>query len=267
MRKERERLLQIIHLCSTIDKRGVDPFEVDVKQKLEALRKYLPDWESFGDLCLDAEALNKLSRVIELQGSWLKFRSSLLYVDPFLIEFKVKNLEVKTLFEIFVKAWKPIVEIEQLSPQRVMEAVDYWNKLQPIRQRLRRMPFPPGLRPGSLTLGDMLRQGFLSEHEFTEVLQTFWQELTQKAACQERIPYWSFIYAESYEETVARAYLTSFLITYGYATLEVEPLSEEKYLRPNKEIKPLPMTGRVVSVPISIEYRSWREAWEAKHLE
>jgi hypothetical protein len=64
---------------------------------------------------------------------------------------------------------------------------------------------------------------------------------------------------DSYEETLRRAYMTSFLVTYGYATLEVHRLEEEVYVKPFE--KPISMVGKkqVVSVPVSLSYEEWRK--------
>ena len=37
--------------------------------------------------------------------------------------------------------------------------------------------------------------------------------------------------ADTYEETVQRAFITSFLVTYGYATLEIDQLEEEIFIK------------------------------------
>ncbi len=69
----------------------------------------------------------------------------------------------------------------------------------------------------------------LSDREFGEELETYWQELKHKTAEKGKdgkIAYWDFIGADTYEETVQRAFLTGFLVTYGYATFEIDRLEE-----------------------------------------
>lgn len=257
-RLEREELLRIISLCLTVERRGIDPFEVDVKKALETVRRHLPGWELPEDFKLDVETLSQITKVIQLQGEWLKHRSSSLYVDPLLIEFKIKMLDADSLADIFIRAWHPIVEIEQLSPGRVKEAIDYWNHLAPIDERWKKPPHPPQLPPGSTTVDDLIRLGLLSEMSFNEALQLLWEELTERAKGEGRVEYWDFIFADAYEDTVVRAYLTSFLITYGYAALDVKPLEGEAFLTPQQKPREGTRKGRAVSVPLTID----REEWE-----
>jgi hypothetical protein len=52
--------------------------------------------------------------------------------------------------------------------------------------------------------------------------------------------------------------LTSFLVTYGYATLEVRPLEEEMFVKPlEKPAKPT--KKQLVSVPIAVTVEEWRK--------
>ncbi|MEM2926862.1 MAG: hypothetical protein QW220_04395 [Candidatus Bathyarchaeia archaeon] len=253
------RLLRIISMCRAVEQRGINPFEVDVKGSLEILRKSMPSLENLEELCLDAEALNRLATIVKLQGDWLKHRSSNLFVDPLLVELKLRSLDAKRLFQIFLRAWHPILELEQLSPQRIKEAIEYWNRLKPLKERLHRLPRPPVQGLESLGFSDMLRLGLLSETAFEEVLRSLWRELLERSGKAGRLGYWEFVDAESYDETVLRAYLTSFLITYGFAQLEMDPLKEEFFLIPKEELQAKAgfPKGASFSVPISISYEKW----------
>lgn len=256
-RLEREELLRIIGLCLTVEMRGIDPFEVDVKKALGTIRKYLPEWELPEDFKLDVEALSQITKIIQLQGEWLKHRSSSLYIDPLLIEFKIKLLDADSLANIFIRAWRPIIEMERLSPGRVKEAVEYWNQLLPIDERWKKLPRPPRLQLESTTVDDLIRLGLLSEMGFNEILRLLWEELTERAKGDGRVEFWDFISAETYSGTVARAYLTSFLVTYGYATLEVAPLEDEAFLTPQQTLREGREEGGAVSVPLPIDYKEW----------
>ena len=260
---DRARLLRIISLCLSIEKKGGNPFEVEVKKALETLRRYLPRWKVLEDFALDAETLNQISSIVRLQGNWIKHRSSTLFVDPLLIELKVKMLEPEKLLTIFRRTWHPIIEMDRLSDKRVEEAVDYWNQLLSLEERMIKLPEPSSALDLT-SIEELIKSRIINEESFTGLLQKFWIELKEKAAGEGRIPYWSFIYAPSYEETVLRAYLTSFLITYGFATMEIEPIEEDAFLIPHMEPKENAFKEQMISVPISIDYELWKEMAEEK---
>jgi len=257
-REDRERLLRIISLCLSVEKKGGNPFEVEVRDVLETLRKYLPSWEALEDFVLDAETLNRISSIVRLQGNWIKHRSSTLFVDPLLIELKVKMLEPSILAGLFRKSWHPIVEMDRLSKRRVSEAIGYWNQLLSLEERLMKLPEASN-NLGFASIQELIKSRIVSEESFNDLLKRFWLELKEKAAEGGRIPYWSFIYAPTYEETVFRAYLTSFLLTYGFATMEVEPVDEQAFLIPRVEPKEVSLKEQMVSLPISIDYDLWKE--------
>ncbi|MEM4701737.1 MAG: hypothetical protein QXZ51_06300, partial [Candidatus Bathyarchaeia archaeon] len=82
----RERLQRVIEMCKAVEERSLDPFLVDVNEIIRVVREFFPEWEQPEDLCLDAEAINRLASVIRLQSEWVKHRSTSLYTDPFLLE-------------------------------------------------------------------------------------------------------------------------------------------------------------------------------------
>jgi hypothetical protein len=105
----------------------------------------------------------------------------------------------------------------------------------------------------------------MAEKAFPEELETLWKELRQKVGRDEKIAYWDFVGADTYEETVRRAYMTSFLVTYGYATFEVHRLEEEIFIIPFSKPRSLLGKKQVVSVPISVSFEEWRRWRESKH--
>jgi hypothetical protein len=250
-------------MCMAIERKGDNPFEVEVKEALETLRRYLPHWKALEDFALDAETLNRISSIVGLQGNWIKHRSSTLFVDPLLIELKVKMLDPDKLVEIFRRTWHPVIEMDRLSAKRVAEAIDYWNNLSSLEERLMKLPEATGVL-GLTSIEDLVKAHLISEESFTALLHNFWVELKETAGEGGRIPYWDFIYAPSYEDTVVRAYLTSFLVTYGYATMEIEPLEEETFLLPHPEPRDLSFTEQTVSFPISIDYDLWKAKAEGR---
>lgn len=256
----KDQLQRIIDLCRSLEERSIDPFLVDVDSLLKIIREYFPEWQDSEELCLDAEAVYEIASAIKLQSEWIKHRSTSLYTDPFLIEEKLRKLPKEEIGSVFLKCWHPIVEFEQLSPRGLMEAVKYWQGLLPLDERWQTNEWLQ-VETGAATREELLEEQIMAEKEFSKELEGFWQELKQKAAGDEKIEYWSFIGAETYEETARRAYLTSFLVSYGYATLEVDRLEEMVYIKPFS--KPIPVGDKqAVSLPISIsfdEWKSWRE--------
>ncbi|MEM0058457.1 MAG: hypothetical protein QXG58_05475 [Candidatus Bathyarchaeia archaeon] len=265
----RERLQRIIEMCKAVEERGLDPFLVDVDEIIRVVREFFPDWEQPEDLCLDAEAINRLASVIKLQSEWVKHRSTSLYTDPFLLEEKIKNLDKEAIVDAFLGAWHPIVELEQISLYSLKEALLYWENLPPLKDRWKE--FPPLEEAGGVaSREELLRLKILRDKAFTEELENFWSELKRLVAERGengKIRYWDFVGAETYEETVYRAFLTSFLVTYGYATLEVHPLEEEIFIKPFERQQRRTAKKQMVSLPIAItreEWEKWRRSVKAQ---
>ncbi|MGQ9538258.1 MAG: hypothetical protein ACUVTE_01535 [Candidatus Bathycorpusculaceae bacterium] len=262
----REKLQRIIEICKSVEERSLDPFLIDVDEIIKVVREFFPEWEQPEDLCLDAETINRLASVIRLQSEWVKHRSTSLYTDPFLLEAKLRRLEKEEMVEAFLQTWHPIVEMEQISLHSLAEANRYWESLSPLKDRWKEFPIPEG-GTGAATREELVRQRILRDKAFTEELENFWKEL--KRLVEERgengkIQYWNFVGAETYEETVYRAFMTSFLVTYGYATLEIHPLEEEIYIRPHENQQRRIAKKQLVSVPIAITFEEW-EKWRKKH--
>ena len=258
-----ERIHRIIDLCKSVEERGLDPFLVDVNDLIAVVHEYFPEWESIDEVSLDAEAINRLASVIKLQSDWVKHRSTSLYTDPFLIEEKLRKLSRETIATLFLHAWHPIVELEQISFYSLIEATKYWQSLIPLGERWTKTESLK-IELGAATRKELIEQRIISDKAFTEELEALWQELKQKVNEREKIRYWDFVGANSYEETSMRAYMTSFLVTYGYATFEVHRLEEEIFIMPFD--KPHPMVGekQVVSVPVSISFEEWQRWKESK---
>jgi len=256
-----EHLQRIIDLCKSVEERSVDPFLVDIDDIISIIREYFPEWKSLDEFSLDAEAINRLASVIKLQSEWVRHRSTSLYTDPFLLEEKIRKLDKEELVDLFLRAWHPIIELEQISPYSLAKAIEYWRGLLPLSERwLKTQAVKTEI--GVTSREELIRQSILMEKAFTEELEALWEELKSKVGEDNRIHYWDFVGMDSYEETLRRAYMTSFLVTYGYATLEVYRLEEEVYIRPFE--KPVSMVGKkqVVSIPVSISFEEWK-SWKS----
>ncbi len=255
----RERLLGIIDLCKAVEGGKHDPFTVEISDLLEVIRRYFQAWESMEDRCLDAQAINYLATIVALQGSWIKDRSSSLYADPFLIEQKILRLQRTDLARVFLRSWHPVVELEQISPESLRTAMDYWKNLLPLAERWGGLPEGSESELGTASFSDLVEGEFASEIAFEESIESLWDELKERCGAGGRIGYWDFVQAESFSETVRRAYLTSFLITYRYANLDSNPIENEMFLSANEEPKLTVEDKHTVSVPIPVAFEQWIE--------
>jgi len=250
-------------MCKSVEERGLDPFNVDVDDIIAVIQKYFPEWESTEELCLDAEAIHQLASVIKLQGDWVKHRSTSLYTDPFLLEEKIRKLSREELASLFLEAWHPIIELEQISLHSLAEAMKYWQGLLPLSERWLKTGFLE-VETGATTREELVKLRILAEKTFLEELEVFWEELKQRVGGEGKIRYWDFIGADAYSETIKRAYVASFLVTYRYATLEVHPLEEEIFIQPFEKPKSMLGKKQTISIPVSISFEEWAKWKEGK---
>ncbi|MEM2110267.1 MAG: hypothetical protein QXX08_00095 [Candidatus Bathyarchaeia archaeon] len=255
-RLAKEELQRIIEFCKSVESKGLNPFLVEVNDLIAVIKEYFPQWEKPDELSLDAEALNQIATIIKMQSEWIKHRATSLYRDPFLIEEKLRSLSIEKIGEIFLEAWRPIVEFEQISIRGLSEALRYWNELPPLDERWRKTGFSL-IETGATTREELIMQGILLNETFSAELEKLWDELKRVSAESGKVRYWNFIGAETYGETVKRAYLVSFLVTYGYATLEIRPLEEEIFIKPYKKTASKKET-QSISFPISISFEAWK---------
>jgi hypothetical protein len=60
--------------------------------------------------------------------------------------------------------------------------------------------------------------------------------------------------------------MTSFLVTYGYATLEIHPLEEEIFIKPYEKQTAKIGKKQLVSIPIAVSAEDWMK-WKKGELE
>ena len=264
----REKLQRIIEMCVDIENHTVDPFLLDVDSVIRVVKEYFPQWEEADELNLDSEAIHHLASVIKLQSEWVKHCSTSLYTDPFLLEEKITQTRKEEMISVFLKAWHPLVDFEQLSLHSLAEAMRYWNCLLPLKERWLEFGVAE-VAIGTTSRDELVRQRILGDKVFSEELDCYWQELKEtvkKKGRDSKILYWDFVGAETYEETVQRAFLTSFLITYGYATLEIHPLEEEIFIKPFQKPNTEILVQQSISIPISVTYENWQK-WKRGELD
>jgi hypothetical protein len=264
----REKLQRIIEMCMAIENHTVDPFLLDVDDVIRVVKEYFPQWEQTDELNLDSEAIHHLASVIKLQSEWVKHRSTSLYTDPFLLEEKITQASKEEMIGVFLRAWHPLVELEQLSLHSLAEALRYWEALLPLKERWPELAVME-VGMGLASREELIKQRILGDKVFSEELECYWQELKEKVATEGRdgkMFYWDFIGADTYEDTVQRAFLASFLITYGYATLEIRPLEEEVFIKPFDEPNTKIQTQQSISIPIAVTYENWQK-WKRGELD
>jgi hypothetical protein len=239
----RRELKDILASAKAVSDRRLNPFHLDVADALETADRYFPAWDAIDDLTLDARALNALGRVLQQQEGRLKYQAQLFHADPEAMAEKLTQFKADQLAKVFLGAWHPIVELEQLTPQALGEAIAYWQELETVEVRRRERPrkAPPAIE--TLTLDDLMAKGIVPKDTFGHEVAQRWEEL------QERGPtaYTAFIEGKDRTEKVARAYATSYLVTYGYAYLEQS--NGSLTLVPRKERTP---PGESVSLPIVV---------------
>jgi hypothetical protein len=264
----KERLERIIEMCIAIENHAVEPFTLDIDEIIKVVREYFPHWQNLEELKLDAEVLHHLASVIKMQSEWVKQRSTLLYTDPFLLEEKILQMGNQEMVNVFLAAWKPLVEFEQISLNTLAQGLLYWEALAPISERWKDFEATE-VSSGFASRDELIKQRVLSDREFSDEMTHYWQELKNRVVSKGqngKIKYWDFIGADTYEETVQRAFLTSFLVTYGYATLDIDRLEEQIFIKAFDQPRTDILTQQSTSVPIAVSYEDWQK-WKRGELD
>jgi hypothetical protein len=222
--KKLDDYLRVIELCRDVESSSANPFDVDIREKILLLKQRLPELKFLDELLVDAEAMLELTQIVKLQDQWLKSRASSLYIDPLLIQLKVKLLPKEALSEAFIRSWHPVAQIDQLSPRGLEKAFVYWRDLVPISERFKDQFGSYGVRPGVVDYSELVSLGVFTKEEFEGNLTLLHEELMRESN-GEWVDYRQFIGDESYEEKVRRAYLLAFLISEGRVLLKSEPLT------------------------------------------
>ncbi|KXB07109.1 hypothetical protein AKJ51_02010 [candidate division MSBL1 archaeon SCGC-AAA382A20] len=259
-KKKRELMERIIDLAESVNNREAEPFEVDVPDFLTRLHEVFQEVENSEELLLDIRAILGLSGVISQQEDWIRHKSSMLHFDPMLVSWKVRGLSKKQLANVLVNSWHPIMEMENIAKPGIKEAVEYWRDLEPLSERGVELETEEKA-PEEITRDELSEFGFQMDEDVDELIEEKWDELKGMVEDGGQISYWDFIDSESFRETVLNAWLTSFLISYGYASVEINPLEEEITLEPRQERK-TDTEKTTSSIPIAISYEDWKERRE-----
>ncbi|MDA4116985.1 MAG: hypothetical protein OK455_01410 [Thaumarchaeota archaeon] len=246
--KKLEDILRLIELCRNIQSSSVNPFEVDIREKLLVLRRHLPDWDVIDVMLKDSEALQQLVAIIKLQDQYIKHRASALYIDPLLLELKIQLISKEELAECFAKCWHPIAQIDQLTPRGLEKAFVYWRELVPFSERYKDKFSNSGQQTGVIGLEELESLSIFTKEEFETRLNAIYKELVDKCDGME-IDYRDFIRGKDPEETALRGYLIAFVVTEGRATVRTDPLTEQIFIsiiqgKPDDETKSVAIVVR-----------------------
>lgn len=249
---KRELVERIISTCERVLRRGLDPFIVDVEKYISYLKNFLFQSSSTEDLTLDLEALEALSRIVEFQGRWIIDKSSKLYFDPFIIELKIKSLNLNDLAHILCYAFHPIASLRLISPRGFEEAVKYWLNLPPLKDRWGKLPHPV-FTIESTSIEDLIRSRLALKGSFNEMIEEFWGRIKDLAR-RGTIYYWDFLKSDSFEDSILKAYMISFLASYGYVGLDFDPKIGDYIIIPYENRIEVSNSN---SIAISISYDEW----------
>jgi len=226
----RKELEELIQTCNSIENRQFNPFLLDVSEALRIIRRHAESWQTLQDNLLDMRAITSLARVVGLQSANLRFQSSSLFVDPSMVKQKIGSMSREQLAELLLLSWHPVVELEQLTDASTKEALDYWQQMLSFFERRKRLSAGPFETPGSMDSPELARMRVLEEKAFTKRLEELRIEMKEKAGEDKRIEYWSFVRTRNFPQTVLRAQMVSFLVSYGMAMLERK--KEKMWLTP-----------------------------------
>ncbi len=263
----KEKLQRVIEMCVAIENHEVDPFTLNVEEIIGMVREFFPDWQQADELNLDAEAIHHLATVIKMQSEWVKQRSTSLYADPFVLEEKIRKTSRQGMVDVFLGAWHPIVALEKLNLRMLADGLLYWEALAPLSDRWKDFNVEQVVN-GTTSYADLVKARVLGDKEFSEELESYWHELKNRVAekgVEGKILYWDFIGADTYEETVQRAFLVSFLVTYGFATLHIDRLEDITLLEPFSEQHSAALRAQGASVPIAVSCEDWQK-WKKGEL-
>ncbi len=254
-KKKKELMERIIELSKSVDDRKVDPFEVDVADFLKRLREVFPETKDQEEILLDVRAILGLTDVISQQEDWIKQKSSILHFDPMLVSWKARELSKKQLAYVLLNSLHQTVELECISEPGVREAIEYWDNLAPLSERGSELEAEE-VFPEEVSREELEEFGFGSREDFDKLIERTWEELKEVSDEENKISYWKFIDSDSFKETVLNAWLVSFLVSYGYATIELSPLEEEITLKVRDE-RETSKEKSGTSVPIAVSYEDW----------
>ena len=249
-------LESVIGLCRMVQSGQIEPFDVDFDYIIGVIRKHYPKIKNIDDFCLDATALKEVSNLLEKQNDWITHQSTTLWKDPFMLNQQLMNMDISAIADAFLKSWHPVIENEQISAQTLANSLGYWGGLIPFDERWQE-PEVAVRETEFASIQDAHNLGLIMSEGFAETIEKYWKELGESAGQDGSIDYWDWIIADTYEETVLRAYITVFLVSYGYANITHNRLIEETLISHYSEPREDPGKDKI-SIPMLIDYEEWK---------
>jgi len=214
-----KELKDLIVELSSIMRSGSDPLAVQLEPRLSRLRQLIKKSLQFKHIELDMEALYNFAILVYSQSKFLRDKSSVLYVDPFLIRLAVMGSSTERLADAFLQSWRPSTGRDVLSLEMMRRSYEYWSNLK---------DYTIGAEETEPLLGESLESlGVTYDELISEEMLRLHEELQTRGG---RLLYEELLGEGSLNERLRRAVLISFMLSYGYAVVEKEPLKRRFWI-------------------------------------
>lgn len=211
---ERE-LRDLVSELSSLIRSGEDILSIQLEPKMAKLKELIRRSLEFKHIELDMEAVYNFALLVYAQSKSLRDRSSVLYVDPFLIKLAILGSPTERLAETFLRAWRPSAGRDVLSHEMMKKSYDYWNDLK---------TYSIELEESEPLRGETLESlGIRYDELISEGMMEMCEELRRRGG---RLLYEELVGGGTLNERLRRAVLISFMLSYGYAHAEKEPLKK-----------------------------------------
>ena len=214
-----KELRDLVLELSSIVKGGADPLSLEFQPLMSRLKELIKRSLEFRHLELDMEALYDLALLVYSQSKHLRDKSSVLYVDPFLVRLAMLGSPPDRLAEAFLQSWRPSVARDVLSHEMMKRSYYYWNNLKEYAIEAEKT---------EPLLGESLESlGIRYDELISEGIAGMRDELRDRGG---RVLYEDLVGGGSLNERLRRAVLISFMLSYGYAVVEKEPLKKKFWI-------------------------------------
>ncbi|MEM1567709.1 MAG: hypothetical protein QXI84_04450 [Thermofilaceae archaeon] len=218
------RLREILEEIVETLRASPDPFRVRVRELLDELASLLPKLK-VEELPLDAELIYRLAEVVRRQEEWLASEASAVALGRLVAALKVHALGERELALQLLGAWRPIVELEQVTFTDILRAVEYMGGRKP------RAAFEGGEEQTPVATRELAAElGILSQVELEKVVERVRERLNRLLEVEEAVSYAEAVRGGSSYETYLNAYALSLLASSGEFSVVYDPLADEFYV-------------------------------------